>query len=211
MKQGRDDMGMRFLQDTPLGSFEAMMQQVPRGGKGYRSTGDTYLDMLYRTMNPYKIKGLYKRIKKILGGMDGYEMLYVNKEHKTRFNNFYKHALRNRWSIIKFRPNVAALYLLSSNNELWSQIKVITTEDSILIDKADIRMKGEEVYDIFQAVRFLLHGKTNLTLEDLVEPEILKDEMVLLIANSLIVNKFGIAFLEKYYKNKEVGKNERKS
>ena len=204
-------MGMRFLQDTPLGSFEAMMQQVPRGGKGYRSTGDTYLDMLYRTMNPYKIKGLYKRIKKILGGMDGYEMLYVNKEHKTRFNNFYKHALRNRWSIIKFRQNVAALYLLSSNNELWSQIKVITTEDSILIDKADIRMKGEEVYDIFQAVRFLLHGKTNLTLEDLVEPEILKDEMVLLIANSLIVNKFGIAFLEKYYKHKEVRKNERKS
>lgn len=204
-------MGMRFLQNTPLESFEAMMQQVPRGGKGYRSTGDTYLDMLYRTMNPYKIKGLYKRIKKILGGMDGYEMLYVNKEHKTRFNNFYKHALRNKWTIIKFRQNVAALYLLSSNNELWSQIKAIITEDSILIDKADIRMKGEAVYDIFQAVRFLLHGKTNLTLEDLVEPEILTDEMVLLIANSLIVNKFGIAFLEKYYKHKGVGKDEREN
>lgn len=206
-------MGRLFLQHTCLAEFEIMMQMVPRYiRKEIMPENITYLEMLQRTVNDYQIRGLYKKIKKLTEGGDEYVMLFINTDHKNRFNNFYKHAEKKGWNVIKSNRNLAALFLLSGNEHLWKQIKSIVDEDTINLKQVDIHSSSEEVYDVYQAVRFILYGAENLTLEDLAEPEIIEDDIVLLITNSFIVNKYGAAPLQNPHMRKRkvrerVGKN----
>ena len=190
-----------------------MMQMVPRYiRKETMPENITYLEMLHRTVNDYQIRGLYKKIKKLTEGGDEYVMLFINTNHKNRFNNFYKHAEKRNWNVIKSNRNLAALFLLSGNEHLWKQIKSIVDEDTIDLKQVDIHSSNEEVYDVYQAVRFILYGAKNLTLEDLAEPEIIEDDIVLLITNSFIVNKYGVAPLENpHMRKRKVNRNVRKS
>ena len=206
-------MGKLFLQHTCLAEFEIMMQMVPRYiRKETMPENITYLEMLHRTVNDYQIRGLYKKIKKLTEGGDEYVMLFINTNHKNRFNNFYKHAEKRNWNVIKSNRNLAALFLLSGNEHLWKQIKSIVDEDTIDLKQVDIHSSNEEVYDVYQAVRFILYGAENLTLEDLAEPEIIEDDIVLLITNSFIVNKYGVAPLENpHMRKRTVNRNVRKS
>ncbi|MBO4941488.1 MAG: hypothetical protein J6D15_04730 [Clostridia bacterium] len=206
-------MGKLFLQHTCLAEFEIMMQMVPRYiRKETMPENITYLEMLHRTVNDYQIRGLYKKIKKLTEGGDEYVMLFINTNHKNRFNNFYKHAEKRNWNVIKSNRNLAALFLLSGNEHLWKQIKSIVDEDTIDLKQVDIHSSNEEVYDVYQAVRFILYGAKNLTLEDLAEPEIIEDDIVLLITNSFIVNKYGVAPLENpHMRKRKVNRNVRKS
>lgn len=206
-------MGKLFLQHTYLADFEIMMQMVPRYiRKETMPENITYLEMLHRTVNDYQIRGLYKKIKKLTEGGDEYVMLFINTNHKNRFNNFYKHAVKQNWNVIKSNRNLAALFLLSGNEHLWKQIKSIVDENTIDLQQVDIHSSNEEVYDVYQAVRFILYGAENLTLEDLAEPEIIEDDIVLLITNSFIVNKYGIAPLENpHMRKRKVNRNVRKS
>lgn len=206
-------MGKLFLQHTYLADFEIMMQMVPRYIRIESMPENiTYLEMLHRTVNDYQIRGLYKKIKKLTEGGDEYVMLFINTNHKNRFNNFYKYAEKQNWNVIKSNRNLAALFLLSGNEHLWKQIKSIVDEDTIDLQQVDIHSSNEEVYDVYQAVRFILYGAENLTLEDLAEPEIIEDDIVLLITNSFIVNKYGIAPLENpHMRKRKVNRNVRKS
>ena len=206
-------MGKLFLQHTCLAEFEIMMQMVPRYiRKETMPENITYLEMLHRTVNDYQIRGLYKKIKKLTEGGDEYVMLFINTNHKNRFNNFYKHAEKQNWNVIKSNRTLAALFLLSGNEHLWKQIKSIVDENTIDLQQVDIHSSNEEVYDVYQAVRFILYGAENLTLEDLAEPEIIEDDIVLLITNSFIVNKYGIAPLENpHMRKRKVNRNVRKS
>ena len=185
-------MGRLFLQHTCLAELEIMMQMVPRHIRREEMPENiSYYEMLQRTINDYKIRGLYKKIKKLTEGGDGYVMLFMNANHKLRFNNFYKHAEKNGWEVIKSNKNLAALYLLSGNEHLWKQIKNIVSEDGICLKNIDLQSNSVDAYDVYQAVRFILYGAENLTLEDLAEPEIIEDDVVILITNSFIVNKYG--------------------
>lgn len=190
-------MGRLFLQHTCLAELEIMMQMIPRYiRREYMPEDVTYFEILHKTVNDYHIKGLYKKVKRIFEGGDEYVMLFMNAEHKNRFNNFYKHAKKKCWNVIESNRNLAALFLLSGNEHLWKQIKSIVNENTINLSRVDIQSRTEDVYDVYQAVRFILYGAENLKLEDLAEPEIIEDDIVLLITNSFIVNKYGIAPLE---------------
>lgn len=190
-------MGRLFLQHTYLADFEIMMQKIPRYIKHESMPENiTYLEMLYITINDYKIKGLYKKIKKLIGGGDEDVMLFISNDHKLRFMNFYKHALKMGWEVIDKNKNLAALYLLSASDHLWKQMKNIVDEDGIHLENINIQSKGVDVYDVYQAIRFILYGAEKLTLDDLAEPEIVSDDVVLLITNSFIINKYGIAPLQ---------------
>jgi len=206
-------MGRLFLQHTCLAEFEIMMQMIPRYiRREIMPENATYFEMLQRTVNDYQIKGLYKKIKKFFEGGDEYVMLFMNTEHKNRFNNFYKHAKKEGWNVIESNRNLAALFLLSGNAHLWKQIKSIVNEDTINLTQVDIHSNSEDVYDVYQAVRFILYGAENLTLEDLAEPEIIEDHIVLLITNSFIVNKYGVAPLENpHMRKRSVKENVRKN
>ena len=56
-----------------------------------------------------------------------------------------------------------------------------------------ISLKGanEEMYDLYQAARFINDGTTNLTLCDLAEPEIVCDYIVKLVMDASLINKYG--------------------
>lgn len=185
-------MGRLFLQHTCLAEFEIMMQMMPRYiRREHMPENITYLEMLRKTVNDYKIRGLYKKIKKLTEGGDENVMLFMDANHRLRFNNFYKYAKKNGWKVINSNKNLAAIFLLSGNEHLWKQVKAIIDENGINLKNVDLRSNGVDAYDVYQAIRFILCGAENLTLEDLAEPEIISDNVVLLITNSFIVNKYG--------------------
>jgi len=180
-----------------LAEFEILMQMVPRYiRREYMPKDITYFEMLQTTINEYRIKGLYKKVKKLFEGGEECVMLFLNQNHKNRFNNFYKYAEKKGWNVINSNRNLAALFLLSGSDQLWNQSKSIVDENSINLNNVDICSREVDVYDIYQAVRFILYGADNLTLEDLAEPEIIPDDVVVLITNSFIVNKYGKTPLE---------------
>ena len=48
------------------------------------------------------------------------------------------------------------------------------------------------IYNIYQAARFFDNGTLRFELVDLTEPEIMKDSVMVLIVNALIINKYGL-------------------
>lgn len=187
-------MGKLFLLCTRLARYETMMQEIP-GFKDRPVFDYRYFEMLEEIFGEICAGRLYRKITEFNGG-DVYRMLFADDRHKSRFNNFYKFAVRNGYEIITSNKNIAAIFLLSANEHLWKQAKNVIGENGLMVDKINIHSDAEEVYDIYQAIRFILYGSDRLSIEDLAEPEIMKDNIVMLITNAFIVNKYGIEVLK---------------
>ena len=194
-------MGKLFMLCTDLAGYEAMMQQVPGFNKD-KEECLFYDEMLEATVRSFQINGLYIKIHQIIRGGDVGEMLFRDDKHKMRFNNFYKYAEKQCLDVIASNKNIAALFLLSASEYLWKQSKTIITDEAVSIELADIQAATEEVYDIYQAIRFILYGADNLHLEDLAEPEIISDGLVMLITNAFVVNKYGMSALQSKYRSR---------
>ncbi len=164
-------MGKLFLLCTRLARYESMMQEIP-GFKDKYIFDYRYYGLLEDTFGENSAEKLYKKIIEINGG-DVYRMLFTDDRHKSRFNNFYKFA-----------------------EYLWEQARSVIADDELMTDKLDTHSDDEDVYDIYQAIRFILYGSDRLSIEDLAEPEIMKDSVVMLITNAFIVNKYGIELLK---------------
>lgn len=187
-------MGKLFLLCTRLARYETMMQEIP-GFKDKYIFDYRYYGLLEDTFGENSAEKLYKKIIEINGG-DVYRMLFTDDRHKSRFNNFYKFAVKNGYEIIESNKNIAAIFLLSANEYLWEQAKSVIADNELMTDKIDTHSDDEDVYDIYQAIRFILYGSDRLSIEDLAEPEIMKDSVVMLITNAFIVNKYGIEVLK---------------
>ncbi len=166
-------MGKLFLLCTRLARYETMMQEIPRF-KNNHIFDYRYYGLLEDTFGENSAEKLYKKIIEINGG-DVYRMLFTDDRHKSRFNNFYKFAVKNGYEIIESNKNIAAIFLLSANEYLWEQAKSVIADNELMTDKIDTHSDDEDVYDIYQAIRFILYGSDRLSIEDLAEPEIMKD------------------------------------
>lgn len=65
-----------------------------------------YYGLLEDTFGENSAEKLYKKIIEINGG-DVYRMLFTDDRHKSRFNNFYKFAVKNGYEIIESNKNIA--------------------------------------------------------------------------------------------------------
>jgi len=72
------------------------------------------------------------------------------------------------------------------------------TSDGFSFDKISLSGADEEMYDLYQAARFIAEGTQKLTLNDLAEPEIVGDYIVKLVMDAALINKYG----EAAFKNK---------
>ena len=96
---------------------------------------------------------------------------------------------------------MAAVYLLASHDFFISALPQIISKNRVTLSKISLQNADEEIYDLFQAARFLCDGADKLTHEDIMEPDILNDRVTALVMNAFIINKYGFNALPSYRRN----------
>lgn len=101
-----------------------------------------------------------------------YELGFV---HKRNTNRYY-----------------AAMYLLTANLPLHNRTE--GHYSYLAIDFSNVSLKGISArnYTLFQTARRLLSGETRIDSCDLSDPEIVDDELFMLIINALLIVRFGL-------------------
>ncbi len=184
-----------FLQDTPHGDYEAQMQAVPGFEKADSNTDRYMVKYIYLLNNiilEMELSGARPRIASILQLKGGGKVIFKDEKHKVNFNYFKREAKKKDWSIIELNNCLAVIYLLSSHEFFRTKFEDIMHAHWIDLNAIKLNNVSEEIYDLYQAARYLYDGAKKITIDDLIEPEILDDTVMTLIVNSFIINKYGL-------------------
>ena len=203
-----------FYTYGPLRDMERAMQQPPNYKKGggftvlhtsqklqdlvcvnpvQNSGSCTYKSLITRFLQELQIDSLTRRIvKTIQEGNEGHDMLFRDAAHKQRFA-----ALRKEQTVgvLAKPPFMAALFLLASDQFLWSRAKSAIHSDRIDFSAIDIRGITMESYAVYQTARDLYYGTQHITLADLTDPELVNDSLLRLLINSFLVRRHGLGAL----------------
>ena len=85
----------------------------------------------------------------------------------------------------------AALYLLTSGIDLYRRTVSCYTQTGIRFDRARRRGISIQDYDLLGAAKTIYYGTPDLTLDDLASYEIIDTETFQLIANALLIVRYG--------------------
>ena len=187
-------MSKRFMTYTAHEDYEKQMQTVPGFDRLFPK--DKFLMKYYALLQgiteEYKLQLVIHRIENVILLKEVSDVLFKDAKHKSRFTQFRRYMKRENWKIAKDSKCLAVIYLLSSNEYFWKKFKDIMHPDRIDLSAIHLRDVGEEIYNIYQAARFFDNGTLRFELVDLTEPEIMKDSVMVLIVNALIINKYGL-------------------
>ena len=169
------------LRFDPKDSELNMYAILAMGFQGNLSMAQTY----YTAAKPYLALEHAEVIKK-------YQQF---RERKPQF--FLSDAHRRRWTHWRERcwrlsdRNKAALFLLTAYESLWRRMVWKCGNDGF--DFQSVRLGGiePELYSVYQAAKAIAVGCCNITLADLVSPELVTDEAFHLITGALLMAKYG--------------------
>ena len=129
------------------------------------------------------IRPLQKRLRSELSRQPF--CFFLSNVHKDRWMHW-----RSRYYHMSVR-NMAALFLLTSDNELWR--RVLWHFDGNSFDFSSIQLAGihPEQYCVYQAAKAIASGSENITMEDLAFPELVSDRAFRLIIGALLLCRYG--------------------
>jgi len=187
-----------FFCYTPHSVYERQMQTVPRFGLAYEDRKrqkliQNHIRLLGELILELELAQARNRIERAVytyfGDED--EMFFYNNVHRTSFYDFRRKAEENKWPIMKKNHCIAAVYLLTAHDFFIKEMPRILGKGRISLSRISVKNANEEIYNIYQAARFLCDGEDKLWHEDLTEQGILSDKVTALIMNAFIINKYG--------------------
>lgn len=131
-------------------------------------------------------KKFAERIKNVLSNKKANLHHFEGNGHKKIFGSKIQSCNCTDYSYL------AALYLLSSNENLWATVKEHIRPIDILFDEIKRIPMGSN-YVILKAAQVLLYGTDQLTMGDLVNPEVIDKKTFLLICKALAICIYGVA------------------
>ena len=190
-------MSYRFLRNTPLCIFEREMQIIP-GFDHSENYNCEYVDMLSAIICEMHYANLAQQIIQKIIALEVENLNFKDCGHQKRFNELKKTAKKQEWEFLKTGNGLAVAFLITANASLLNRAMPFITSDGFAFDKISLSGADEEMYDLYQAARFIAEGTQKLTLNDLAEPEIVGDYIVKLVMDAALINKYG----EAAFKNK---------
>ena len=117
--------------------------------------------------------------------------LWSNEQHERRMQ--YQCAVQGYRRRGDTNAYYAAMYLLTSNDDIYRRTANCFCKDGIEFGYAVLKNTSPHNYALFMAARDLC-GKTEaVTMADLAEPEVIDPEALRLIVNATLIARYGLA------------------
>ena len=117
--------------------------------------------------------------------------LWSNEQHERRMQ--YQCAVQGYRRRRDTNAYYAAMYLLTSNDDIYRRTANCFCKDGIEFGYAVLKNTSPHNYALFMAARDLC-GKTEaVTMADLAEPEVIDPEALRLIVNATLIARYGLA------------------
>ena len=147
-----------------------------------------YYEMIQYDFQKINHSELVYRIKKIIHKGEQ-SMFFQNKKHK---NNFYQ-SLNVLETYDKNIPSsiIAAVYLLSSDKELWNRAMNHVNSIHIHFKRINLKGFGTDGYILCKAAEDLIHKSKYITLQDLADSNIINDCILQLILSAIMIRRHG--------------------
>ena len=187
-------------EDEKLFLLEVMMRQVPgfrprRNGLRVSQKnltmdelfGEDGKDAMKIRMETYEVPGRMKRDAEERSTGDE---LFKDEAHKKRFLNVMAGPCERQMT--KNGRFLAATFLLTADEWLWSRAEGCVTEIGIFFDNASISGAGTDQYVLFHSAKELYTGEQFVSMEEMADSEIVSDELLSLIVSAYLLRVAGI-------------------
>lgn len=150
----------------------------------------TYGSMLRRFAEELPVSALAVRVGRLQRESEGNTIYFKSEEHKRRFHALLRCEL---YPGILTEPGfAAAVFLLSSDSQLWSLAGPHVKEQTI--DYNRLRLQGMDLdgYAVYCVAKELYTGKSYVTLSELGDPELFHDNLLRLIIHGILISRHGV-------------------
>lgn len=113
-------------------------------------------------------------------------MKFRNNAHRTAFAEAIKGMRRSDYA------ELAAVYSLTADGRLWSQVKHCVRRNEILFDQMKPTGNTRSSYALFCVAKDLYLGTTHIALGDLADPELIPPKLFGVICNAIAIRRYGL-------------------
>ena len=116
-------------------------------------------------------------------------MRFKNEHHKSRFMKTIKGMNQ------KDNTQMALAFLLTADKKLWDCCRIYIIGNEIPIHRIRIKRCGENAYVLFCAAKDIALGTKYVSMNDLVDRDIVSGEIWQLIFTALEIKRFGVGMV----------------
>ena len=117
--------------------------------------------------------------------------LWINEQHERRMQ--YQCAVQGYRRRRDTNAYYAAMYLLTSNDDIYCRTANCFCKDGIEFGYAVLKNTSPHNYALFMAARDLCDKTEAVTMADLAEPEVIDPEALRLIVNATLIARYGLS------------------
>lgn len=132
---------------------------------------------------------LFQRLNLLIKHYPG--SLWSNEQHERRMQ--YQCAVQGYRRRRDTNAYYAAMYLLTSNDDIYRRTANCFCKDGIEFGYAVLKNTSPHNYALFMAARDLCDKTEAVTMTDLAEPEVIDPEALRLIVNATLIARYGLA------------------
>ena len=132
---------------------------------------------------------LFQRLNLLIKHYPG--SLWNNEQHERRMQ--YQCAVQGYRRRRDTNAYYAAMYLLTSNDDIYRRTANCFCKDGIEFGYAVLKNTSPHNYALFMAARDLCDKTEAVTMADLAEPEVIDPEALRLIVNATLIARYGLA------------------
>ena len=132
---------------------------------------------------------LFQRLNLLIKHYPG--SLWSNEQHERRMQ--YQCAVQGYRRRRDTNAYYAAMYLLTSNDDIYRRTANCFCKDGIEFGYAVLKNTSLHNYALFMAARDLCDKTEAVTMADLAEPEVIDPEALRLIVNATLIARYGLA------------------
>lgn len=136
--------------------------------------------------------GIWKRRK----GTDFYD-----RRHRNDFSSLL--LGRRKKNLCGFPNYAAAVFLLSADENLWEKVSKQVLDTGIYFDRIRLGSVTLEQYILFHAARDVYLGTKHIRLSELTDRELIPDEILRLIVNAFVMERYGVDIVEREVWNED--------
>ena len=164
----------------PRTSCPWLAERIEAGVVGYR---EAVLEIF-----PHE-RRLFQRLNLLIKHYPG--SLWSNEQHERRMQ--YQCAVQGYRRRRDTNAYYAAMYLLTSNDDIYRRTANCFCKDGIEFGYAVLKNTSPHNYALFMAARDLCDKTEAVTMADLAEPEVIDPEALRLIVNATLIARYGLA------------------
>ena len=135
-----------------------------------------------------KYSRLGRRLSRLAAKVGGFR--FRSEPHQARWLNWTDARASPRW--------LAAVYLLTAREALWERVKGALPPGEVRWDRVNLGSLDPQSYALYKAAKGLWHGRLDITPLELEDPDLIHDDTLLLIANAVLLTRYGRPFLEQF-------------